>query len=867
MSYIDWTESETISPPDKITIKWKTDAQGNTPAQEREQLLLSTTRSTSASTYRKLFWDPREGYNNEIINTELPGFNPEDYKSQDILIRKKDTKITTQASVNQEWISARLKYGRGLPAGTDLEISETVYDYRTTNDGPVVIRELTQVFISAPALAGQLQGIPYQWKTNTTPSVNNYYDPPVGFIISQQTLIEHEQAKTAEGRDVTRTKTSRWVALGLTSEGKGSFERWMKVVKDLRIQSPVVITNALLQWSELVFQGTEIQTSVGRIPVPSKPSDEDLAAKEIVNGSQSSSEYTNPDPEVNNNKTITGRVVFDGQSYDDSNPTVTATYEMPYAPDDYFYYDNDVRMLHRSGARNAAIKFGQTESALDIGHAYGQNIVTNFDLTPTLDLSPIYIRLAGIEGAFLLDAPSYAWDSDGMVVSSDLMLIGVSGYDGVTPPATSWLRLPVAPSAIGPAGITTVEASPVKANSIAIPNGFDVRNLAAVFAALPTNGTDLFREWRNQVVIVPPTLVLEREVIAAGPTITVVEFRYELTLDADIAAIASGPVMEFVWVTVAVPSADISITGPAPMVSTGVRLSMPAAALALAAAVPAVTTEIRVMVPAAAIAIAALAPDLVGKARTAVNAPSADVAVAAVAPFVASGASVAVPAADVAIEARHPVVQIAAPDPYFSSVQLLLHMNGSNNSTSFPDSSSASRTVTPVGNARIRTSHSQFGGASAFFDGDGDRLDATVTGGFGSGDFTLEFWFHMQASGGMIFNSRTGGLSNDGFDISSDLRTTTAGVVIFSSLSLSNNQWYYVAITRQGSTMRRFIDGVMDGSATVSDNFSGSDFKIGGSPHGNSGYMDGFIDELRVTRGVARYISNFTPPTEPFPDF
>lgn len=697
MSLLDWTRSETTSPPDRITIKWKTEASGNAQSAEREQVLLSTTKSTSTSSFQTLSYNDATG----------------NIKTQDVQVNKKDIKTCTKASVNQEWIAARLKLGIGLPSGGDAEVSVTDYDYTTSVDGPVLRRETTEVFISFVSLAGQLQGIPYFWQNPAQPSQTLYYDPPGGEVISQRTIVEYEQVKTADGRDMTRTKTSRWVALGLTSEGKGSFERWMKIAKDLSLYSAGIITRSLAQWSELVFQGTEVQVSTGRAPVPSKPSDADLAANEITNGSDIPSDatpsdvygndngwtqfipsnvdwrtlrgdsngdgipdwadyvpegmdwkdydtrdtdYSNPDAQTSNEKTVTGRVVFDGQNYNDDDPTVTATYQMPFAPDDFFYYDaNGIRRLQRGGAKAAAIKFGQTEAALDIGHAFGQNIVTNFDQTPTLDLSPVYVRLAGIEGAFLLDAASYAWGPEGMVVSSDLMLVGVTGYDGVSAPATSWLRLPVAPSAIGPAGGTTIEASPVKANSIAIPGGFNVRNLAPVFAALPTNGADVFREWRSGGQVVPPTLVLESEVIAGGPSILAAEFSYALTTETDTATLATGPAVDFAWtMLVSPPAAVVAVSGLAPSISTGASVATPVAGVQLAAMGPAVSSGATVAVPVAAMTVAGVAPDLVGRQKKLINVPVADITVAGQTPAIRRSAAVVVPTASIAVATLAP---------------------------------------------------------------------------------------------------------------------------------------------------------------------------------------------------------------------
>jgi len=654
MSISDWTRSETISAPNRIWISWTTDPVGNIPAAEREQLLLSTTKSNTTSSYLTLGYRDASG----VLRT------------QDVQVKNEDIRSTTKASVNQEWIAARLKYGRGLPGGNDFERSVREMFYVASTDGPAMVREVTTTYISYVALAGQLQGIPYWWNVPGTPPGTVYYDPPEGEIISQYTVVEYQQVKTAEGRDVTRTLTSRWVALGVTSEGKSAFGQEMQKLRKFNVQTAAIINRRLGYYGELVFQGTEVQVSTGRVPVPIKPSDADLANNEVVNGGgggggggggNDDTGFENPEPEVNNDKTITGRVIFDGQNYDDDNPTVTATYDMPFAPDDYFYYDGGTRKLQRSGARRAAEKFGQCEAALDIGHAFGQNIVTNFDLTPTLDLAPVYIRLAGIEGAFLLDAPSYAWGPEGMVVSSDLLLIGVTGYDGLSAPAASWLRLPVSPSSIGPAGVTTVESNPAKANTIAIPGGFDVRNLSPVFAALPTNGADVFREWRDNSVVLPPTLVLENDTIAAGPTVAIVEFSYELDAGTDTETLATGPAVEFAWLTqVTPPVAVATVAALAPAVRTGVRVSVPAAAVSLAGVAPTVASGASVAIPAAGVGVAGITPDLVGRQRTQVVVPATGVSVAGLAPSVATGVLVAVPAAGLTVAALAPAQIVPA---------------------------------------------------------------------------------------------------------------------------------------------------------------------------------------------------------------
>jgi len=204
----------------------------------------------------------------------------------------------------------------------------------------------------------------------------------------------------------------------------------------------------------------------------------------------------------------------------------------------------------------------------------------------------------------------------------------------------------------------------------------------------------------------------------------------------------------------------------------------------------------------------------------------------------------------------------------FSSVKLLLDMEGSNGSTTFTDRSNGALTVTANGNAQISTARSKYGSSSCLLDGTGDFLTATVSGGLGAGDFTIEMWFYATTANTYLFNNRTSGTSGDGIDMLADGRIGTLGsIIITTAMTFTQNVWNHLAITRSGSTMTRWVNGQSDGTGTNSTNFSGSAFYIGGNNHasGNLGYLNGNLDEVRITVGVARYTANFTPPTAPFP--
>ena len=210
-------------------------------------------------------------------------------------------------------------------------------------------------------------------------------------------------------------------------------------------------------------------------------------------------------------------------------------------------------------------------------------------------------------------------------------------------------------------------------------------------------------------------------------------------------------------------------------------------------------------------------------------------------------------------------------DPNYSSVSLLLNGN-----TTFTDSSSYGHTVTANGDAQISTTQSKFGGASMYFDGSGDYINcpASTAFSFGTGDFTIEFFARWNSFSdvNVLVDTRTGGASSTGLVIFTDADGTIAvysGVTIFiTGSALQVNQWYFVALSRASGTTRLFIDGVQSGaSASDTRNYTDQNFFAGRTNESAINYFSGYIDDLRITKGVARYTSNFTPPTAQLPDF
>jgi hypothetical protein len=221
----------------------------------------------------------------------------------------------------------------------------------------------------------------------------------------------------------------------------------------------------------------------------------------------------------------------------------------------------------------------------------------------------------------------------------------------------------------------------------------------------------------------------------------------------------------------------------------------------------------------------------------------------------------------------------AAGDPYFSNVSLLLHGDGTNGSTTITDSSGSPKTVSVFGNAQISTAQSKFGGASILLDGTGDRLTTPSNSAFafGTADFTVEAWIMESARAQYatlieIGNHLTTGvifLTNGGNNQNGNIggyAESMGGFVSYQTAG-SLNVWNHVAYVRASGTLTAYANGVAGTSQSLNFNHTDtSTVTIGSRAGGSSSYdFNGYIDDLRITKGVARYTANFTPPTAPFP--
>jgi len=207
-----------------------------------------------------------------------------------------------------------------------------------------------------------------------------------------------------------------------------------------------------------------------------------------------------------------------------------------------------------------------------------------------------------------------------------------------------------------------------------------------------------------------------------------------------------------------------------------------------------------------------------------------------------------------------------------SSAVLVLHCDGTDASTTFTDSSLTPKTVTAVGNAQIDTAQQKFGTGSGLFDGTGDYLNVPDSNdwNFGSGALTIDSWVRVNSLDGelSIFRQESSTTNYQSFHVSSngavgfyhEVNDVAAVNIATGSGQISTGTWYHIALTRNDSDgWNIWINGVQ--KASLSDSSSLPDYASGVSIGSN---FNGWIDELRVSKGVARYSSAFTPATSAY---
>jgi hypothetical protein len=211
-------------------------------------------------------------------------------------------------------------------------------------------------------------------------------------------------------------------------------------------------------------------------------------------------------------------------------------------------------------------------------------------------------------------------------------------------------------------------------------------------------------------------------------------------------------------------------------------------------------------------------------------------------------------------------------DPFFANVISLVHFDGTPGDTTYIDQI-ATRTwgfgapAPTLSNVQVK-----FGPTSLLVPGAGNVAVVSGAGGdaFGSSDFTIEFWFNPTTLTGVMiildFRSANPDAAPAIYFDGTTINYFTANAIQITGTAISTGAWTFIALSRVSGNTRMFFDGIQVGSTYVDSNVYTNVHMLLGSGFNGAQFINGFIDEYRVTSGVGRYTSNFTPPTLAFPN-
>lgn len=242
------------------------------------------------------------------------------------------------------------------------------------------------------------------------------------------------------------------------------------------------------------------------------------------------------------------------------------------------------------------------------------------------------------------------------------------------------------------------------------------------------------------------------------------------------------------------------------------------------------------------------------------------------------------------------VINTTMSDPYWANVTSLLRFDGANNSTVFTDEKGTvwSKNGAPV----ISTAQSKFGGSSGRFSKN-NYISTNTMAPFlfsASEDFTVEAWVYVP-TGASIYETEVPILCVGAQDISpfgggwnfclfdkanatirlerDNINLTVQSAEFQIGSAIPRDTWMHVEFGRQGGITYGFFNGVLKGTSTIHNNIPFNSPNINnvsiGSGNGrvlpNNWHLDGYIDDLRVTKGVCRHTVGFAPPDREAPNF
>jgi len=891
----NWELEETVGSPQQIEIRY-TDSQGESLTSTYSYIPYSSTKTTYGEDKS---WD-----DNVCVIASSSG---EGADLSNSVVQRVTTQRTIKAESANSYCAQALSAGLD-PAASTLGTITRTEDYEYDGDGQL-IRQTSRIYEPFFKWAGGI-GVEFVYPSGTgvaTVVLGNsevlveeviqefetIYAPRPRFInLKPGETFE----RSVDGQKVTTTTYRNWVLTLGGQQGAASIKEF----------APFSSADQLFSWltsvsGTMVMVDSQVRTqrgrggSAGQVRAPQ--------ALRIGQAKGSSAETT-------------AELAY---AMGSSSSDRFVSFSMPYQSDDTY---SATGTIQRGDAKAKALRYGRIQNRLLLGNRNGVNLQLHPNKLPARPFAPFYLSDGSLMVQYRANGLNWAFSSEGIVTSVDALFWGVAGGSG-----TSWV--PVAP------GITTFPALPAVADTtpaevigtVASVGSTPQTQLDSAFPSAVTGDgvQDLSTEdywvydgssWINEgpnpgpsasvATVVPPWNELVPFEGVTRTVAAVMDYSYIIgSIGTESLALVTRTSFT-VGSVVAAAAGAISLIGQA---STGRYV------LGIAASVGSFAVTGRSAGNVRSYAIGTNAGTFTVGGRNAtltyqrqpMQASTGSVVLsgqdaqflsaitlaAAAGSFAVTGQnagsvrSYSLGGSAASFSATGQNANLGVADPNFSSVSLLLHMDGSNGSTSFVDNSANAFTVTAVGNAQISTAQSKFGGSSALFDGNGDYLSIADNNAFnfGAGAFTIEAWVYYVATTGSfsIVSQRASATSNASwslallsanngptFSYSTSGTTLTTFAKTF-SFSGNANGWHHFAVCRSANTLYFFADGASLGtSALVSTPFFDSTAPVFiGATNSTSptSFMNGYIEELRITKGIARYTAAFTVPSQAFPNF
>ena len=836
--YDNWERVQTIGKPTQIQIYYKHPFTG----QETQAEVRFIPWSETITTYGDSNSDKR--FNHDTCQWEIRSTGPDLSNS---VIKRETRKKRILAEANGNYCSEVLStlqvyllpgavfpnnqpppgYGANRQPQLTLEGYDRVVETFEYDENGSLIRTIVETYEPYFAFVGRLDvqyiyyGLSNDGRTTidqlpmnasevliqrVITTVTNVYNTSQLSFAKNQTYVGEILPNPSLTPIGQRVKVETWTVSGLTQSGQQAIATYKKYAAFRTVETSQAAIIFLS--SELVLEDVQVEVSRDRqlIGSPRRPSKQRLSA-----ATEAEDTGVTGDSEATTNADQQGRIEnaeqFEIVTSGVLSKNVLDT-SLPLSPDDVYGVSGNV--INGQGA-SFAREYGRTQLRLIYGRRYGVNLQLEPGKMPAQPFSPLYLSANNSVVQYRANGTNWAFSSDGIACSTDGLLMGVVAGSG-----TPWV--PVAP------GVTSFPPAPEPTNSGEIDPDAPI----PPYSELVYVGTGVRIGLTAQVV---PYSLAPVEVEATPG------MRLGIFISPDTQVLAEGGCALGVAATSTL--AVVQTATPGVALTTGVSSSLGALQ------------------------------------------------------FVQPGIRIGV---------RGGI------DPEYEYVLALLRMNGLNLYSVFTDDSRYARSVSVIGSPYTDTSTKKYGSASGAFNllgySDGLLLASDPSFALGSDDFTIEAWVRNSSLSGSAYQTIAsygstlegswslyfleGDYVGDGpylvmqyqyLDNTNTLQTD-AQLIDFSAFSASN--WYHIAVVRSGSNGVIYVDGVAQtdlGTGTTTHDYS---FRALTTIESNPQLVVGFVktdpadtsytdhlygrmDDLRITRGVARYTANFTPPTAELP--